>query len=89
MFTDGRQIRRFHALGRLFLRAWSAFTRHFRQQTSAFARVRVDPFLPVILTGVVAAAYAFAFILNAPPEVVLGVLAIGCATAFLETSWRN
>jgi hypothetical protein len=89
MFADRREIRWFRALRRLLLRAWSPFARDFREQTSAFARVRVDPFLPVILTGVVAAAYAFAFILNAPPEVVLGVLAIGCATAFLETSRRN
>jgi hypothetical protein len=44
--------------------------------------VRADPFLPLILVGVVATAYAFAFILNAPPEVVLGVLGIGCVTAF-------
>ena len=89
MFRDERPIPGFSALRRGFLRARSAFARHFREQKSSFAKVRDDPFLPVILTGVVAAAYAFAFILNAPPEVVFGVLGIGCLTAFLETSRRN
>jgi len=35
------------------------------------------------------AALAFAFILNAPPDVVFGVLGIGCLTAFLEAKQRN
>jgi hypothetical protein len=82
MFTNAHQMRCRRAFRRRFLRARSAFARHFREQASDFARVRADPFLPLILVGVVATAYAFAFILNAPPEVVLGVLGIGCVTAF-------
>jgi phosphotransferase system glucose/maltose/N-acetylglucosamine-specific IIC component len=89
MFTDERKIRGLSALRRRFLRARSAIAGHFREQASNFARVRADPFLPLILIGVVAAAYAFAFILKPPAEVVLGVLGIGCVTAFLETSRRN
>ena len=83
MFTNAHQMRCRRAFpAPFFTRAVRFFARHFREQASDFARVRADPFLPLILVGVVATAYAFAFILNAPPEVVLGVLGIGCVTAF-------
>jgi hypothetical protein len=64
-------------------------TPHSRAEGRSSLRVWAYPFLPAILLGVVATAFAFAFIVNAPAEVVFGVLGIGCLTAFLETKQRN
>jgi len=89
MSGDGDQIHPFRILRRSLSHLSSAIACHIRERTSSSIRVWADPFLPAILLGVVAAAFAFAFILNAPPEVVFGVLGIGCLTAFLETKQRN
>lgn len=48
-----------------------------------------DPVLPLIILGVIAVAFGFAFILDAPPSVVFAVLVIGCLTAFIETKLHN
>jgi len=48
-----------------------------------------EPSLPLIILGVVAAAFFFVFVLKASPEVVVGVLVIGGVTAFLETKSRK
>jgi hypothetical protein len=58
--------------------------RHISKTARTSARVCADPSFPPLILGVVAAAFAFAFILNAPREVVIGVLVVGCVTAFLE-----
>ena len=42
-----------------------------------------------MILGVVAAAFFFAFVLKATPEIIVGVLVIGCVTAFLETKLRK
>jgi hypothetical protein len=52
-------------------------------------RTSTDPVLPLILLGVVAVAFGFAFILDAPPMVVFGVLIIGGLTAFIETKMHD
>jgi hypothetical protein len=83
------KIRSFGAFGRCGSRLLSAIARRVRERTRSSIRVWADPFLPTILLGVVATAFGFAFILNAPAEVVFGVLGIGCLTAFLETKQRN
>jgi hypothetical protein len=45
--------------------------------------------LPILLLGVLAAAFFFAFVLNAPTNVVLGILFVGFLTAVIETIGRN
>jgi len=89
MSGDGHQIDFVRILWRSVSHLSSAIACRIRQRTSSSFRVWADPFLPAILLGVVAAAFAFAFILNAPREVVSGVLGIGCLTALLETKQRN
>ncbi len=89
MSADGHQIRSFGIIGRSLSHLLSAIACRIREPARSFARVWAEPFLPAILLGVVAAAFVFAFILNAPAEVVFGVLGIGCLTAFLETKQRN
>jgi len=44
-----------------------------------------DHHLPMLLLGVIAAAFLF-YILGAEIPIVIGVLGIGCATAFIESS---
>jgi hypothetical protein len=51
--------------------------------------VWTEPSFPLIILGVVAAAFFFAFVLKATPEIVVGVLVIGGVTAFLETKLRK
>ena len=89
MSVDGHQTRSFPTLRCSLVRLLSAIGRHVVERSRSSLRVWADPFLPAILLGVVTAAFAFAFILNAPPDVVFGVLGIGCLTAFLETKQRN
>jgi hypothetical protein len=89
MSADGHKIRSFGIFGRSFSKLLSAIACRIRERTRSSVRVLADPFLPAILLGVVVAAFVFAFILNAPAEIVFGVLGIGCLTAFLETKQRN
>ena len=89
MSADGHQIRSFGILGRSLSHLLSAIACRIRVRMRSFVKVWADPFFPPILLGVVAAAFAFAFILNAPTEVVFVVLGIGCLTAFLEAKQRN
>jgi len=89
MSADGHQIRSFGSLGRSLSQLLSVIACRVRERITSSAKVWADPFLPAILLGVVATAFAFAFIVNAPAEVVFGVLGIGCLTAFLETKQRN
>ena len=89
MSADGHQTRFFRTSRRSLLRLFSAIGRRVLERSRSSLRVWADPVLPAILLGVVMAALAFAFILNAPPDVVFGVLGIGCLTAFLEAKQRN
>ena len=89
MSADGRQIRSLRFLPRFPSRLLSAIARRVCDRTRSSPRVWADPFLPAILLGVVIAAFAFAFVLNAPPEVVFGVLGIARLTALLETKQRS
>jgi hypothetical protein len=89
MSGDGRLFRSFGILGRALSNLLSAIACRIRERTRDSVTVWSDPFLPVILLGVIVAAFVFAFILNAPAEIVFGVLGIGCLTAFLETKQRN
>lgn len=89
MSADGHQIRSFGILGRSLSHLLSAIGCRMRERMRSSVKVWADPFLPAILLGVVAAAFAFAFILNASAELVFGVLGIGCLTAFLEAKQRN
>jgi hypothetical protein len=89
MLGDPHQINAVHIISRSLSRRWLAIGRRISKMTRSSARVWTDPFLPVILLGVVAAAFGFAFILNAPPQIVFGVLIIGCVTAYIETKQRN
>jgi hypothetical protein len=84
MIGDRHPINAAHILCRSLSRRWLAIGRRVPEMARSSARVWADPFLPVILLGVVAAAFGFAFV-SAPPEIVFGVLAIGCVTAYLET----
>jgi hypothetical protein len=52
-------------------------------------RTSTDHVLPLIILGVVAVAFGFAFIFDAPPMVVFGILIIGGLTAFIETKMHN
>ena len=63
--------------------------RYWRQSWRSLLDVGTEPSFPLIILGVVAAAFFFAFVLKAAPEVVVGVLVIGGATAFLETKLRK
>jgi hypothetical protein len=89
MSGDGRLIRSFGILGRALSNLLSAIPCRIRERARDSVRVCSDPFLPAILLGVVASAFVFTFILNAPAEIVFGVLGIGCLTALLETKHRN
>jgi len=89
MVDDRHQNNAVHILWRALSRRWLAIGGRIPKMARSSARVWADPFLPVILLGVVAAAFGFAFILSAPPEIVFGVLAIGGITAYLETKQRN
>jgi hypothetical protein len=89
MFGDRHRFNAVRILWRSLSRRWLAIGRLLSEIGRSSARVWADPFLPVILLGVVATAFGFAFILNAPPEIVFGVLAIGGVTAYLETKQRN
>ena len=89
MSADGHQFRSFGILGCSLSHFLSAIACRIRERMRSSVKVWADPFLPAIFLGVVAAAFAFAFISNAPPEVVFGVLGIGCVTAFLEAKQRN
>jgi hypothetical protein len=89
MFGDRHQINAAHILWRSLSRRWMAIGRHISEMARSSARVWADPFLPVILLGVVSVAFGFAFILNAPPEIVFGILVIGGVTAYLETKQRH
>jgi hypothetical protein len=89
MSADGHQIRSFGSLGRSLSQLLSVIAYRVRERITCSVRVWADPFLPAILLGVVATAFASAFIVNAPAEVVFGVLGIGCLTAFLETKQRK
>jgi hypothetical protein len=71
---------------RSLLRLCSAIGRRARAGWGAVVRTSTDPYLPLIILGVVAAAFVFAFIFDAPPMVVFGVLFVGCLTAFIETT---
>jgi hypothetical protein len=55
----------------------------------SFRKVSTNPILPILIIGVVAAAFVFAFVLDAPTDLVFAILFIGCLTAVLETTKRR
>jgi hypothetical protein len=56
----------------------------------AAQKTLADTLLPKLLLGVIAAALFFKFVLDADPGITIGVLVVGCVTAFLESaSHRN
>ena len=70
-------------------RVFAYIARCARQSWGSLLEVWTEPSFPLIILGVVAAAFFFAFVLKATPEVVVGVLVIGGVTAFLETKLRK
>lgn len=64
-----------------------------RQRATAtwqtLTRKSADPLLPILLLGVLAATFFFAFVLNAPKQLIFGVFFIGCLTAFIESNRHN
>ena len=63
--------------------------RYAHQSLRSLLEIWAEPSFPLIILGVVAAAFFFAFILKASFEVVVGVLVIGSVTAFFETKSRK
>ena len=63
--------------------------RYAHQSLRSMLEIWAEPSFPLIILGVVAAAFFFAFVSKASPEVVVGVLVIGGVTAFLETKSRK
>lgn len=55
----------------------------------SFRQVSTNPIFPILILGVLAAAFFFASVLNAPTNVVFGVLFIGCLTTAIETRGRD
>ena len=70
-------------------RVSASIARYARQSWRSLLEVWTEPSFPLIILGVVAAAFFFAFVLKATPEIVVGVLVIGGVTAFLETKLRK
>ena len=74
---------------RRLLRLRAGVGRSVRAAWGVVRRTSTDRVLPLIILGVVAAAFGFAFIFDAPPMVVFGVLIMGGLTAFIETKMHN
>jgi len=55
------------------------------QVADGIHRLWADHLLPMLLLGVIAAAFLF-YVLGADITIVIGVLGIGCATAFVESA---
>jgi predicted permease len=74
---------------RISLQAPLAMGRRADSVWRSFRKVSTNPIFPMLILGVLAAAFFFAFVLDAPTNVVLGVLFIGGFTAVIETKKRN
>jgi hypothetical protein len=48
-----------------------------------------DRLLQLLLLGTIGAAFLFAFVLHAAAPVVVGVLVVGCFTAFVESAYHR
>ncbi len=56
----------------------------------AVHKTLTDRLLQMLILGVIAAAFFFATVLGADAGIVIGILVIGCVTAFVESaSHRN
>jgi hypothetical protein len=58
----------------------------FRNLSRTISNVFADRLLQLLLLGVIAATFVFAFVLGADASIVVGVLVIGVVTAFAESS---
>ncbi len=68
-------------------RPWTkAMNRAFTALVGAAQRTFADSLLPKLVVGVILAALFFKFVLGADSGLTIGVLVIGCVTAFLEAS---
>ena len=74
---------------RISSQARSAIGRRATTIWRSFRQLSTDPIFPILVLGVIPATYFFAFVLNAPANVVLGILFIGCLTAIIETKRHN
>ena len=74
---------------RLSLQAPLAMGRRANSVWRSLRKVSTNPIFPILILGVLAAAFFFAFVLDAPTNVVFGILFIGCFTAVIETRNRN
>lgn len=63
-----------------------AMNRTFTAFIGAAQRIFADSLLPKLVVGVILAALFFKFVLGADSGITIGVLLIGCVTAFLEAS---
>lgn len=70
-------------------RWYTAVRQTERVRIASFARNVRDPFLPLLILGVVGVALFASLILKASDDVVFGVIFIGCLTAFLEIKARS
>lgn len=69
-------------------RARVAISRYGRERLALIIRIATDSTLPVLILMAVGAAL-FAALINAPQEIVIGILAIGVFTAVLEIRMHN
>jgi hypothetical protein len=69
-------------------RARTAIGRYCRESMAVVIRIATDRTLPLLILMAVGAAF-FAMFINAPHEIVLGILFIGVFTAVLEIRMHN
>jgi hypothetical protein len=67
-------------------RGVEVMNRAFTALVGATQRTFADSLLPKLLVGVILAALFFWFVLGADVGITIGVLVIGCVTAFIESS---
>ena len=72
-----------------FRRLRRAIGRRCRRRFRSALTVASDPVLPLLVLGVLAAAFVAALLFKSPAEIVFAILLIGCLTAFIETKLHN
>ena len=70
-------------------RWWTTARLAQRLHTTSFKRIVQDPFLPLLILGVIGVALFALFILKVSNDIAFGVIFIGCLTAVLEIKARN
>jgi hypothetical protein len=76
-------------VGGFIQRAYAGISRRTRAGLASAVRTVQDRTLPLLVLGAIAAAFFATLVLHATPEIVFGILFIGCLTAVLETKMHN